>query len=237
MTKFLGLFFLVVTTFLFGTEAYAQCTNCRPRATVQPVSRWSVPNQCQAPSLTSNHMSFTDPNNKCTFYECAANGARDQLGCNNGNNYFRDYGKKYCNRFVNSTYANLSTRGKRWMNEVLVCLQNALRNGCARDNRCRNCATMRRWAFDSHTPCYTGQDPFTRRRDSGRLSLCELSLVDQGYVGSTPDAADLATRDSARQIAEVAQICGADMARNTADAVVTTTNTVVGGARRLVGWD
>lgn len=128
------------------------------------------------------------------------------------------------------------------MNETLVCLQNALKNGCARDNRCRNCQTMRRWAFDSHTPCYTGQDPFTRRRDYGRVSLCELNLIDQGLVGNTPDIKDLATSDSLRQMAEVAQICGGEMLKNPLGsgivrAALNPGGVIVDGAIRLIGWD
>lgn len=243
MTNFLKSFLVLTIAVLFGAEAYAQCTNCKPQGQRQPVSRWSVPNQCVAPQLNRDHMSFTDPNNKCSFYDCAARGARDQLGCAiGGNNYFWDYGRKYCNRFVNQTYSKLSRTAKKWMNETLVCLQNALKDGCARDNRCRNCGTMRRWAFDSHTPCYTGQDPFTRRRVAGRTSLCELSLVDQGFVGTTPDAKDLATSDSIRQVGEVAAICGKEMLQNPLGSGIVRAGlnpigTVMDAGSRLIGWD
>jgi hypothetical protein len=211
MIKLLSLLCLLFLTVLPEVQAQGSgrvCTSClRAAGRTQPVSQFRVPNSCGVPTLNARHTAFTSPANRCTFYDCAADAAQGQLGCNKqGNNYFHDYGRKYCNKFVDVTYANLSARGQRWMNETLVCLQDALKRGCAL-NRCNSCSALARWAFDSHPACYVGRDPISNRNDPNRTSICTLNPSDAYNISTTPTAEDLFTWNSGRQVAQVAGLC------------------------------
>lgn len=201
----------LLISLLLQAQAWAQnCPNCRRTTTVRaPVSTWTVPSSCKAPSLTDDKLNFTDPANKCSFYTCASNdpkGAKNVLGCQAGNdgnkvNYFIDYGYKYCNRFCTQTYSHLSTRGKKWMNKTLVCLQTALQKGCSR-GKCSTCVATKDYAFVSHAPCYVGS------------GLCELPHSDMLKVGLTPDSKDLARQEGLLQAGQVAALCTKWMAEN-----------------------
>jgi hypothetical protein len=198
--KFVFTFLLLLVS--FSSYALPDCRDCARRGALS-TGAFRIPNNCQ-PATASNP--------SCQFYECAAYGARDQMQCREGNNYFWDYGRKYCNRFVNETRQNLTAEGQRWMYGVLACLQRALREGCD-GGRCRTCQQARNWGFRSHPGCYTARDPISGRA-LNYPSICFLRTVDIGYIGTTPDVRDLATWDSGNQVASVAGRCAGQTVRN-----------------------
>lgn len=100
-----------------------------------------------------------------------------RCACARADNYFRDYGQKYCERFLAST--GWSRAGLQWRDRTLTCLKNELRRHVTRARGC-DCAAIRAFAFESHARCYT------QRAES----VCRLPLSDLGRINRIVDAAD-----------------------------------------------
>lgn len=98
--------------------------------------------------------------------------------CAAGDNYFGNYGRKYCERFMRS--AGWSPAGLRWRDRTAACLTGELRSFLAHTRGC-GCADVKAFAFASHARCYTAQP----------ASACKLPLSDIARIYSLVDAADL----------------------------------------------
>jgi hypothetical protein len=122
-----------------------------------------------------------------------------RCGCT-GTNYFRDYGEKYCERFVRSN--GWSGAGLRWRARTLSCLQDDLRQFLAHQflvhqGRSCSCAAVKAFAFSSHARCYT-QLP---------ASVCRLPLSDIGRITTLVDGADLIDPLGSRQTLAITLAC------------------------------
>jgi hypothetical protein len=122
-----------------------------------------------------------------------------RCGCT-GTNYFRDYGEKYCERFVRA--AGWSPAGMRWRARTLTCLQNDLRQFLARrifGRQGEGCgsAEVKTFAFESHARCYT-QLP---------ASVCRLPLTDISLIYALVDGADLIDPVGSRQTLAITLAC------------------------------
>ncbi len=119
------------------------------------------------------------------------------LGCG-PSGYLIGYGARYAERFYRQTRPWMSRRGRRWIDEVLVCLQRDLR---ASIDEASSCDEIRDLAFDSHPACYV---------DAG---FCSLPVLDLLQIVWTIDLGDWLSRDAARQVLDTAAACvGAQLA-------------------------
>ncbi len=111
------------------------------------IRRSEIPNNCKIPQTEL----------KCDFYDrCLEN----IFNCGDVG-YPKSYGKKYCERFLSlkksehlSDYG-LSSKGIKWRDETLLCLQNVLAYDFARRDYPLTCDSIKQEASDSHVDCYT----------------------------------------------------------------------------------
>lgn len=73
-------------------------------------------------------------------YHCGSNG------------YPVGYGNKYCSRFL-ERYDKFSPAGKKWIDQTLVCLKNALKDSLLNNDK-ESCTNLKTIAYDSHPKCY-----------------------------------------------------------------------------------
>ncbi len=124
---------------------------------------------------------------EATFYQCA----EQTLQCGD-DGYLIGYGTRYAERFYRYTRAWMSPRGKRWLDDTLVCLQVKLRE---RIDASTSCDDVRTIAFDSHPECYV---------ESG---FCGLPVTDWFAVAATIDGRDWLSQDALRQVTTTAHAC------------------------------
>lgn len=154
---------------------------------------------------TATHAVTSDPVRACpipdrdaiagdesVFYRCA----EDELaalgrGCGL-DGYLLGYGARYAERFYRDTRPTMSTRGRVWIDDVLVCLQDELRASIDVDTSCPEIRTI---AFDSHPGCYV------------EAGFCTLPFSDLLRVVATVDASDWLSADAARQVVTTAARC------------------------------
>ena len=115
--------------------------------------------------------------------------------------YFISYGKKYCQRFLESI--ELSAAGRRWRDKTLVCLQESIVPHLPSNAGQCNCGELKTIAFQAHVACYTQPD----------ASICDLGLDDWLKIRAIIDDEDLRTRE----MLTVARIC---LAKTATDASV-----------------
>jgi hypothetical protein len=113
--------------------------------------------------------------------------------CPAADNYFGDYGRKYCERFMQPGW---SPAGLRWRDRTLACLKGELTRFVARARSC-GCAEVKAFAFSSHARCYTAQP----------ASACRLPLADIARIYSLLDAADLFDPPGMRQTLAITFAC------------------------------
>lgn len=130
--------------------------------------------------------------NEDDFYLCADQFAELGTGCGD-DGYLVGYGARYAERFYTETRPWMTSHGKAWIDEVLVCLQHELRDSIDETTSCEDIRTI---AFDTHPVCYLEH------------GLCELPVWDVAKVLWTVDLADWLSADAARQVASVAAGCG-----------------------------
>ena len=112
--------------------------------------------------------------------------------------YFKSYGKKYCEVFLD--LPNLSPKGKAWRNSTLKCLQESIVPKLPADNKYSvcDCKSMQLAAFDSHVACYTQPSN----------SICSLDSSDWFYIMKAVDPVkSLIDQKSRKQMLDVANIC------------------------------
>ncbi len=113
--------------------------------------------------------------------------------CPAADNYFGNYGRKYCERFMQ---AGWSPAGLRWRDRTLACLKGELTRFLAHARGC-GCADVKAFAFASHARCYTAQP----------ASACRLPLSDIARIYSLVDAADLFDPLGMRQTLAITFAC------------------------------
>jgi hypothetical protein len=156
-------------------------------------------------SALENVFFFEDPVKRCAgptagaisgheadFYECAERWVAGGQGCGESG-YLLGYGARYARAFYFETRPRMTSRGKDWLDKVLVCLQHDLREAIAIDTPCD---VIRRTAFDEHPHCYAAS------------GFCTLPLRDILQVPATVDGKDLLSKDGLRQIAGMVPACG-----------------------------
>ncbi len=139
--------------------------------------------------------------NEQRFYLCADNYADAGAGCG-ADGYLVGYGAKYASRFYNHARPWMTSTGKRWIDNVLVCLQDSLRASIDTTTSCQDIRTI---AFDSHPACYV---------DHG---FCTLPFWDILKVVWSIDLSDWASVDAARQLVQTAGDCGHQYAETIRD--------------------
>lgn len=146
------------------------------------ILRSKIPNKCKIPQTEL----------KCDFYDQCL---EDIFQCGDGG-YPQSYGKKYCERFLSlkkseqSSDYGLSSKGIKWRDETLLCLQNVLAYDFARRDYPLTCDSIKQEAFDSHVDCYTKY---------GSTSICSLPAKDIGVVFILPDLKDLSNFRAVKQ--------------------------------------
>ena len=114
--------------------------------------------------------------------------------CPAADNYFGNYGRKYCERFMQSP--GWSPAGLRWRDRTLACLKGELSGFLAHARNC-GCADVKAFAFSSHARCYTAQP----------ASACRLPLSDIARIYSLVDASDLFDPLGMRQTLAITFAC------------------------------
>lgn len=130
------------------------------------------------------------------FYRCVDAVIAGGAGCGD-DGYLLGYGARYAERFYRETRPRMSARGRAWIDDVLVCLQEELRDGI---DAATPCDDVRDLAFDSHPRCYV---------DAG---FCRLPVLDVLHVLWTIDVRDWLGSSAARQAVETAIACGREHA-------------------------
>ncbi|MCB0420474.1 MAG: hypothetical protein KDD61_05735 [Bdellovibrionales bacterium] len=157
------------TTLFFQLTTHGECRNYRPMQT------------------------------DCTFYRSCL---ESQYQCGQ-EGYPLGYGEKYCQRFhsLNTPQSfndkRLSTKGVKWRNRTLVCLQDELIREQFQKGFL-NCENIKNVGFQTHARCYAKADP----------SICGLPLSDWKAIASIVDIKDYGKPESVKQILEVIVACG-----------------------------
>ena len=148
-----------------------------------------------APGVAAQPACAIDPEPSCAIYErcfaerCPCDGRPDE--------YFRSYGARYCSRFLSN--AGFSAAGRAWRDSTLRCLQERIvaeLEADLADGAC-DCAGMKRFAFQTHTACYT----------QPAASICALPPGDLALIGQIIEAAEMLDPLGRRQMLEGARIC------------------------------
>lgn len=136
----------------------------------------------------------------CEYYSCID---IERLSCGS-QGYTLGYGRKYCQKFsaidfpeTNNPHALalFPSNGNQWRDQVRSCLQQRLETAFANDE-VKDCASLRKIAFDSHPKCYTDGPSF-----------CELTTDNVIRIGLTIQPNDLIKAESQQQIRDTASIC------------------------------
>jgi hypothetical protein len=112
--------------------------------------------------------------------------------------YFRSYGKKYCEVFLQ--LPGLSKAGLSWRDATLRCLQEKIVPMLPPDGQAAscNCQGMQTTAFDTHVQCYTQPSH----------SICDLPASDWAAIfDAAGGVSSLVDAKSRKQIIEVAKVC------------------------------
>ncbi|TBC12706.1 hypothetical protein [Rhizobium ruizarguesonis] len=107
--------------------------------------------------------------------------------CAGADEYFIQYGKKYCESFLGRD--DFSNAGVKWRDKTLRCLQEAIvpKLDISENPTC-NCKEMRAFAFKSHIQCYLA-DP----------SICSLPAADMLRIIKTANLVSVVTDEASRE--------------------------------------
>ena len=105
--------------------------------------------------------------------------------------YYLEYGLKYCLRFTEETYPNLSLKGQAWLEKARCNLQRMMEQGLQNNPELElDSKQFREFAFDTHPKAYL---------DAG---LADLSLSDWYEIAKTPDIKEWGSWETWEQGAE-----------------------------------
>ncbi len=180
MSKSLGVLAVVVAMSACAVDEAGEVGEVEHALAADPVQACAIPDR----DAIAGHESV--------FYRCAEDelAARGR-GCG-ASGYLLGYGARYAERFYRETRPRMSTRGRRWIDDVLVCLQDELRASIDVET---SCADIRTLAFDSHPGCYL------------EAGFCTLPLSDVFKVAATVDLTDWLSADAGRQVIATAASC------------------------------
>ncbi len=85
----------------------------------------------------------------CDYYRCRAGIAEQSCDVDN---YYLEFGNKYCLRYAQMTEAKLSDEGQLWSQRIRTCLMNFAEDNILNED---TCIDVQRAAIESHTDCYT----------------------------------------------------------------------------------
>lgn len=122
--------------------------------TAQNVTKPPIPDYCFSPDGTD-----------CSWYKNCVN---VRYPCPE-DNYAIEYAQKFCDLYAQN-YEIFSSDGKLWVNGVKKCLQVSLAP-TLRPWVNLNCKQLKKFAFDTHAPCYT-------KPDNAAPSICALRCLD-----------------------------------------------------------
>ncbi len=125
--------------------------------------------------------------NEALLYECV-----EQVAACGSDGYPIGYGKKYAERFYRHARPKMTSRGKQFIDNTLVCLQEELQSRIDDDTSCQDIRTI---AFDTHPACYVAS------------GFCELPVWDWLMVAGSIDGWDWLSQDALRQVWDTARIC------------------------------
>ncbi|MGE8131652.1 hypothetical protein ACQKQD_32330 [Methylobacterium sp. NPDC080182] len=116
--------------------------------------------------------------------------------CSADKNYFTNYGKRYCEKFIGRN--DWSTQGVAWRDKTLLCLQEAIIPKLDLDHpeKC-DCSKMKDFAFQTHISCYS----------QNTASICRLPASDWSKIIQTIDTADLLDAYGAKQMLGIVNVC------------------------------
>lgn len=112
----------------------------------------------------------------CAYYQCREL-ERGADACGD-RGYYEGFVGPYCRRFTQLTYPTLSEAGRRWIDDVRRCLQEAMIDVSST----QACDDVRRTGYDAHPGCYV---------DTG---FCELPIADKWKIFTTVDPRDIGLR-------------------------------------------
>jgi hypothetical protein len=119
-----------------------------------------------------------------------------QCNCKGTDNYLISYGRRYCDRFLNST--GWTAAGAKWRDQTLTCLQTSLIQALPRDvSRACDCGKIRDIAWQTHVRCYTQPS----------ASVCQLPFSDLAKIYEIVDASDLFDPRGFSQALAIANAC------------------------------
>jgi hypothetical protein len=127
----------------------------------------------------------------CAFYDQLSNSCK----CGGKDDYLLSYGRKYCDKFLNST--GWSPAGALWRDRTLVCLQKSLAQKLPRSTGGCDCSKIKEVAFETHIQCYT----------QASASICRLPSSDIAKIYGIIDATDLFSSSGIKQMISIANIC------------------------------
>lgn len=175
--------------------------------TVGPISEYeydpaddvAVPANTSSQRIGFQSISDTSDCRNKSNLDCSVYTSCFAKNCNCDNSeheYFRAYGKKYCERFASMT--NLSESGRIWRDKTLYCLREVIvpMLDFSGSGSC-DCKTIREQIFTSHVKCYTQPD----------ASICDLPPNDMLNIFNIVDWKDTLSLETATQVIGVAKIC------------------------------
>lgn len=115
--------------------------------------------------------------------------------------YFRSYGRKYCDRFLASS--GWSAAGQQWRDKTLLCLQERIVPKLdISDRPSCDCKAMKSFAYRTHVDCYTQTS----------ASICNLTYADFKKIFDIIDVRDDLFGDpyGRAQMRDVLEICRRD---------------------------
>lgn len=99
--------------------------------------------------------------NDCNYYSC-----REEKAACGERGYYLESGDFYCKKFLNGDNRKYSKKGKIWLAEVRLCLQEELNKVSSQ----KSCNDVEDAAFESHIPCYL------------KTNFCALPLADKRRI-------------------------------------------------------
>ena len=115
--------------------------------------------------------------------------------------YYLNYGLKYAERFRDETSKMVSPRGQKWINEVMINLQNAMEERLT-DSKGKGAEleldeqAFKRFAYNSHIEAYWNGKP-------GSTPLYTLNTVDLFAILLTPNLEHLIDEEGRKQAIEI----------------------------------
>lgn len=100
----------------------------------------------------------------CEYYQCL----EKQEGCGK-DGYYIEFGAHYCRKYKAEEY-KYTERGKEFLNNIRVCLQDELEREFQRASQFPKCSQIKKFAVETHKNCY---------REN---SFCDLPDSDQRHV-------------------------------------------------------